>query len=68
MRCKECNVDLAETYTLCPLCGAQASDEEPRLRDIKVAPYSKAEIIKETTVPKAKKNFSPEKLKAIFNI
>ncbi len=68
MRCKECNVDLAEIYTICPLCGAKASDEEAKLTGIKVATYSKAEPVEETGVPKATKNFSLEKLKAIFNL
>ncbi len=68
MRCKECNIDLAETYTICPLCGSKASEEEAKLTGIKVAPYSKAEPVKETGVPKAAKKFSLEKLKAIFNL
>ncbi len=68
MRCKQCNVDLAETYTLCPLCGGKPVDEEPKLGGIKVAPYSQSEPVKESGVPKAKKNFSIEKLKAIFNL
>lgn len=67
MRCKECNIDLAETYSFCPLCGASAAKEAPKLKDIKIAPYSKSEPIKEADVPKAKKVFSVEKLKALFN-
>lgn len=68
MRCKHCNVDLAETYTLCPLCGEKVADEEPKLEGIKVAPYSVSAPTKEVGIPKAKKNFSLEKLKAIFNL
>lgn len=39
MRCNECNVDLGEEYTKCPLCGAEASDDEPHLAGIKTAAY-----------------------------
>ena len=28
MRCNECNVDLGEEYTKCPLCGADAVADE----------------------------------------
>lgn len=41
MRCTECNVDLGEEYTKCPLCGADAVDEEPHLKGIKTAQYPK---------------------------
>ncbi len=68
MRCKECNIDLAENYKLCPLCGKEAVNEEARLGGIKAAPYSKSEPVRETDIPKAKKNFSFEKLKAVFNL
>lgn len=68
MRCRHCNVDLGETYSLCPLCGEKAANDEPRLSGIKVAPYSDSVPTKESGVPKAKKNFSTEKLKAIFNL
>ena len=68
MRCTECNVDLAENYTRCPLCGANANDESAKLQSIKVAPYSKAEPKKEEALPKAKSGFSTEKLKAYFNL
>lgn len=39
MRCKECNVDLPEEYTKCPLCGAAAVSEPVVLEGIKTAPY-----------------------------
>lgn len=41
MRCKECNVDLGEEYTKCPLCGADAVNEEPHLKGITTAQYPK---------------------------
>lgn len=41
MRCNECNVDLGEEYTKCPLCGADASPDEPKLKGIKTAEYPK---------------------------
>lgn len=39
MRCNECNIDLGEEYTKCPLCGAAASNEKPHLEGIKTAAY-----------------------------
>jgi len=39
MRCNECNVDLGEEYTHCPLCGAKAVSDEPILKNIKTASY-----------------------------
>ncbi len=41
MRCNECNVDLGEEYTKCPLCGADTSNDEPKLKGIKTAEYPK---------------------------
>ncbi len=41
MRCNKCNVDLGEEYTKCPLCGATASPDEPKLKGIKTAEYPK---------------------------
>ena len=41
MRCNECNVDLGEEYTKCPLCGAPAVDDEPVLKGIATAEYPK---------------------------
>lgn len=69
MRCTKCNVDLAETYTLCPLCGEKASNDEPLLKGLSVAPYPKNSPI----VPLEKednpiKGFSIEKIKAFFNL
>lgn len=39
MRCPDCNVDLGEEYTRCPLCGAKASEEAPVLKGFKTAEY-----------------------------
>lgn len=39
MRCKECNVDLGENVTVCPLCGGKASDDKPLIENMKVAEY-----------------------------
>ncbi len=41
LRCKACNVDLGEEYTVCPLCGEKATDEEVILKNIKTAEYPK---------------------------
>ncbi|MBO5937417.1 MAG: hypothetical protein J6Q79_07405 [Clostridia bacterium] len=68
MRCTKCNVDLADSYSRCPLCGSAATDEPAKLQGIKEAPYSKTAPVKEENVPKAEKNFSLEKLKAYFNL
>lgn len=68
MRCIKCNVDLAESYSRCPLCGAEAVNEPAKLLGIEEAPYSKTAPVKEKDVPKAEKNFSLEKLKAFFNL
>lgn len=41
MRCRNCNVDLPESYTACPLCGSKASNDEPLIKDIRTAEYPK---------------------------
>ena len=68
MRCTECNVDLAESYSRCPLCGADAVNDPAKLHGINVAPYSKAAPLKEEELPMAKNGFSAERLKAYFNL
>lgn len=69
MRCKKCNVDLAETYTLCPLCGEKASDDAPLLEGFTVAPYPKNSPVKPMEkVKKPKYGLSFERLKAFFNL
>lgn len=67
-RCKECDVDLSETYSKCPLCGADATDEEVRLKGLKNAPYPHNSPIKpEEKAEKTNTVFSFEKVKAFFN-
>jgi len=39
MRCLECNVDLGEEYSRCPLCGAKADNAPPVLEGIRTADY-----------------------------
>lgn len=69
MRCRKCNVDLAETYTLCPLCGEKASDDAPLLEGLTVAPYPKNSPVKPMKKEeKPSYGLSKEKLKAFFNI
>lgn len=41
MRCRECNVDLPKEYTVCPLCGGKASDDEPLIGGIRYSEYPK---------------------------
>lgn len=69
MRCRECNVDLSENYTKCPLCGSKAYDDESRIKGVSPAPYphGKADV----TVIKPQKlrtPFSFEKVRAFFNL
>ena len=45
MRCKNCNVDLPEEYTHCPLCNEKAINEEPLIKGIKIAEYPKVETV-----------------------
>lgn len=69
MRCKECNVDLPETYTKCPLCGNAASDDELQFKNIKYMPYPRGqyETIALESI-KTKKKFSFEKIKAFLSL
>ena len=39
MRCTACNIDLGESVKVCPLCGAQATDEPASLPELHEAPY-----------------------------
>lgn len=39
MRCPDCNIDLGEQYTRCPLCGAKPTDEDPVLKGFVTARY-----------------------------
>lgn len=69
MRCNACNVDLSETYTVCPLCGEKAVDEAPRLQGLKPAPYPHNVPVKKPEDEKREKTpFSIEKLKAYFSM
>ena len=69
MRCRECNVDLSETYTKCPLCGAQAYDDEARVKGISPAPYPHGDVpTADKHIKKHKTPFCLEKVKAFFNL
>lgn len=35
MRCRECNIDLPENYTACPLCGAKTHADEHKIKGIR---------------------------------
>ena len=69
MRCTACNVDLAETYTKCPLCGAAAVDEPAKITAFRVAPYPHGDT-KPPVVETVKTHYSlsRERLKAFFNL
>ena len=45
MRCKNCNVDLPEEYTHCPLCNEKATPCESEIKGIRIAEYPKVETI-----------------------
>ncbi len=67
MRCNYCNVDLPETYKLCPLCGNPASDEQVRIEGITAVPYPDNPPSQEIVIKKEKSPFTFEKIKAFFN-
>lgn len=69
MRCNECNIDLGENYTQCPLCHSKAVNEEPHLKGIKVALYPKDVPEKEyVKADRPKYGLSLERIKAYFNL
>ena len=69
MRCRECNVDLSEIYTKCPLCGAEAHNDEGRVKGISPAPYPHSEpVTVADEIKKEKTPFTFEKVKAFFNL
>ncbi len=68
MRCTHCDVDLAETYEKCPLCGEAAVHDQVRLKGLKAAPYPKNIPVRPMEkAEKPKTGFSIEKVKAYFN-
>lgn len=68
MRCEKCNVDLPESYGLCPLCGEKPDNKPAKLTVAAYVPYPK-ESQRDNVPPKKEKTaFSAEKLKAYFNL
>ncbi|MBE6749037.1 MAG: hypothetical protein E7557_07385 [Ruminococcaceae bacterium] len=45
MRCKNCNVDLPEEYTHCPLCNEKSTPCESEIKGIRIAEYPKVETM-----------------------
>ena len=43
MRCRDCNIDLPENYTACPLCGAKTYADEHKIKGIR---YSECPKVK----------------------
>ena len=39
MRCTQCNIDLGGNIKVCPLCGAETSDDAAVLPELHAAPY-----------------------------
>ena len=68
MRCEKCNVDLPESYKLCPLCGSEASDTPARLEGFDYVPYSAEAPSQPEKHKKEKTAFTVEKIKAYFNL
>ncbi len=46
MRCRNCNIDLPESYKVCPLCGEKAYDDQPLIEGIKTAEYPNLNVKK----------------------
>ncbi len=51
MRCRECNVDLPENYTICPLCNSKTYDDAPLIEGVRTAEYPKVKIKKHKRNP-----------------
>ena len=68
-RCRECNVDLAESSRKCPLCCATSFEDEVKIKSIKEAPYpEKVPVVFQEKVKKPATQFTFEKIKAYFNL
>ncbi len=68
-RCSACDVDLAEEYTICPICGAKAVNEAKRVEGIRTYEFPlEFSPVKATTKKAPKTGLSKEKLKAYFHI
>lgn len=68
MRCKQCNIDLSDSYKKCPLCGAAAVNEPCVLQGVSCVSYSVKAPVKGEKPPKFKTDFTMQKLKAFFNL
>lgn len=55
MRCRECNIDVAENVTRCPLCGAKVFDDAPLLPELGDIPYPQGV----SPAPKEKREITP---------
>ena len=51
MRCRNCNVDLPDSYEICPLCGEKAYEDKPLIDGIKTAEYPKLNVQKSHPEP-----------------
>lgn len=68
-RCLQCDVDLGEEYTVCPLCGIKAQNAAKKIDGLKTAEYPLSFTQPDqTTVKLPKAKLSKEKLKAYFNL
>ncbi|MBQ5904446.1 MAG: hypothetical protein IIW88_01070, partial [Clostridia bacterium] len=68
-RCKHCDIDLGEEYTVCPLCGESTVNENKKIAGFETAPYPLTySIPTHEKIKTEKAPFSIEKLKAYFSI
>lgn len=55
MRCRECNIDVADNISRCPLCGAEVFDDAPALPELVDIPYPSSY----QPYPEEKRAFTP---------
>lgn len=68
-KCEKCNVDLSQSYGICPLCGEKAVEGEIRVKNLKPAPYPHNAPVKPAEKSKKyKTGTDAEKIKAYFNL
>lgn len=68
-RCKHCDIDLGEEYTVCPLCHEVTANESKNIPDIRTAEYPLSFTLPDHTTTKVKNApLSKERIKAYFHI
>jgi hypothetical protein len=68
-RCKHCNIDLGEEYTVCPLCHEKAINETKKIPNIRTAEYPLSYSQPDHSAIKIKNPpLTKERIKAYFHI